>query len=384
MVIGGPAAAISETIAQLDNEFAFYLVTGDPLPDEMDASVLLANLPRLEVIRLHGMKRAPGLLRDVRAYFRLKKIFKRIRPDVVHTHGAKPGLLGRLAAKATKVPVVLHTYHGHIFHSYFNRFVSSLVVRAERWLAKKTTAIIAISEHGKQELAHTYHIAPEKKIITIPLLLNLNQFADANGKQRSAFRQQYQVQQQEIAIGIVGRLTPVKNMQLFVRVVQLLLQENKTQYRFFIIGDGAEKPQLQQQFRTMGITQTDYTQNPVTATVTFTSWLLNTADVMNGLDVVCLTSLNEGTPVSLIEAQAASTPVVSTGVGSIPEIITDGEGGFLTRVNHAEDFASRVQQLALSRELREQMGKAGFQKIHQLYHPERARELTRQVYNGHF
>ncbi len=99
----------------------------------------------------------------------------------MHTHGAKPGLLGRLAAKATGVPVVLHTYHGHIFHSYFNRLVSALVVRAERWLAKRSTAIIAISEHLKKELSETYRIAPPEKIVTIPLLLNLEQFADKTG-----------------------------------------------------------------------------------------------------------------------------------------------------------------------------------------------------------
>ncbi len=181
-------------------------------------------------------------------------------------------------------------------------------------------------------------------------------------------------------MGIVGRLTPVKNMQLFVQVVQQLLRENKAPYRFFIIGDGAEKPQLQQQFAAMGITQTDFTVNPVPATVTFTSWLLNTGEVMNGLDIVCLTSLNEGTPVSLIEAQAAGTPVVSTAVGSIPEMIADGEGGFLTPSGNVQQFAARVEELACNKELRVQMGKAGYGKIHKLYLPNRAKELTRQVY----
>jgi glycosyltransferase involved in cell wall biosynthesis len=384
MVIGGPAVAISETIRQLNGEFTFYLITGDPLPDEMDASSLLKNIPRLEVIRLRGMKRAPGLLRDIRVYFKLKKIFRRIQPDVVHTHGAKPGLLGRLAAHALKVPIILHTCHGHIFHSYFNKFISSLVVKTERWLAKKSTAIIAISEHLRHELSVTYRIAPAEKIITIPLLLNLEVFADSNGNKRKRFRNHYQLKDTEIAVGIIGRLTPVKNMGMFARVMEILLQRATVSIRFFIIGDGSEKNRLQQQLAQSGIAYTEYTNNPVVAPVTFTSWLQQTDEVMNGLDIVCLTSLNEGTPVSLIEAQAASKPVVTTKAGSIPEIITDGKGGFLTEISDDQTFANRVETLALDKNLREQMGAAGMQYIRSCYGLQQVKNLTRLSYNGQY
>lgn len=382
MVIGGPAVAISETIRQLNGEFKFYLVTGDPLPDEMDASVLLEKIPGLEVIRLQGMKRTPGLLRDIRVYFRLKKLFRRVQPDVVHTHGAKPGLLGRLAAKSMKVPVILHTYHGHIFHSYFNKFISSAIVKVERWLAKKSTALISISEHLNKELAVKYRIAPPEKIHTIPLLLDLKIFADPHGEKRNIFRKNYHIADDEMAVGIIGRLTSIKNMGMFAKVVNLLVTRNAAKFRFFIIGDGSEKTMLQEQFSRNGIGFTEYTQNPVSATVTFTSWLRNTGEVMNGLDIVCLTSLNEGTPVSLIEAQAASTPVVSTNVGSIPEMITGG--GFLTGVNDVEAFAAYVEKLALDNALRHDMGAAGLLKISFLYNPQQARELTRLSYLGQF
>jgi glycosyltransferase involved in cell wall biosynthesis len=384
MVIGGPAVAISETIRQLNGEFSFFLVTGDPLPDEMDASVLLEQIPGLELIRLQGMKRAPGLLRDIRAYFKLKRIFRRIQPDVVHTHGAKPGLLGRLAAHSMKVPIILHTYHGHIFHSYFNRFVSAWVVRAERWLAKKSTAIIAISDHLRNELSEKYHIAPASKIYTIPLLLNLAVFQDPGGLKRSRFRSAYQLQQDEVAVGIIGRLTKVKNMQLFARVVEMLHQRAVVRYRFFIIGDGAEKKMLRQHFTQAGIEHTDFTEKPVKATVTFTSWLRNTDEVMNGLDIVCLTSLNEGTPVSLIEAQAASKPVVTTNAGSISDMIIENEGGFLTGISDADTFARRVETLALNEPLRVKMGQAGCGRISELYNMHRAKELSRLSYQSGF
>lgn len=380
MVIGGPAVAISETIRQLNGEFKFYLVTGDPLPDEMDASVLLEKIPALEVIRLQGMKRSPGLLRDIRVYFRLKKIFRQIQPDVVHTHGAKPGLLGRLAARSMNVPVILHTYHGHIFHSYFNKLISAAIVKVERWLAKRSTAIISISEHLGNELAVKYRIAPPQKIHTIPLLLDLNIFADAGGEKRKAFRTTYRLAEDEVAVGIIGRLTPIKNMGMFAKVVNILVKRGAAKFRFFIIGDGSGKTMLQEEFSREGIGYTEYTQNPVSAAVTFTSWLRNTDEVMNGLDIVCLTSLNEGTPVSLIEAQAASTPVVSTNVGSIPGMITGG--GFLTGVHETEAFAGYVEKLALNSGLRRQMGLAGLEQISRQYNPVRAKELTRRAYLG--
>jgi glycosyltransferase involved in cell wall biosynthesis len=344
----------------------------------------LEQIPGLELIRLQGMKRAPGLLRDVRAYFKLKEIFRRIRPDVVHTHGAKPGLLGRLAAHSMRVPVILHTYHGHIFHSYFNRFISALVVRAERWLAKKSTAIIAISDHLRNELSEKYHIAPANKIYTIPLLLNLVVFQDSDGVKRTRFRSAYQLQKDEVAVGIIGRLTKVKNMQLFANVVEMLHQRAAVPYRFFIIGDGAEKKMLQQQFTQAHIEHTEFTERPVKATVTFTSWLRNTDEVMNGLDIVCLTSLNEGTPVSLIEAQAASKPVVTTSAGSIPDMIIENEGGFLTGISDANTFAQRVETLALDESLRRRMGQAGYKRINELYNMHHARELTRRSYQAVF
>lgn len=380
MVIGGPAVAISETIRQLNGEFSFCLVTGDPLPDEMDASVLLHGIPGLELVRLQGMKRAPGLLRDIRVYFKLKKLFKKIKPDVVHTHGAKPGLLGRLAARAMKVPVILHTYHGHIFHSYFNRIISLLVVKTERWLAKKSTAVIAISEHLRTELSEKYRIAPAEKIITIPLLLNLNWFQDADGSKRKKFRESYRLQPAEVAVGIIGRLTPVKNMAMFASVVRLLHNRAVARFRFFIIGDGAEKIMLQQQFMQAGIVYTDEQQHIAGAEVIFTSWLRNTDEVMNGLDIVCLTSLNEGTPVSLIEAQAASKPVVATIAGSIPEMIIDGEGGFLTGINDVNTFAACIEKLAVNEPLRRQMGLAGCKRMHELYRADKVKALTRKVY----
>lgn len=382
MVIGGPAVAISETIRQLTGTFKFYLVTGDPLPDEMDASAMLEQIPGLELIRLQGMKRSPGLLRDIRVYFRLKKIFRQIQPDVVHTHGAKPGLLGRLAARAMNVPIILHTYHGHIFHSYFNAFISSLIVKVERWLAKRSTAIISISEHLKEELAGKYRIAPREKIHTIPLLLDLNLFADPQATKRAAFRKVFQIQDDEIAVGIIGRLTAIKNMGMFAGVVNKLVQRKTAKFRFFIVGDGAEKKSLEEQFARYGIHQTEYTTHPVPATVTFTSWLRNTDEVMNGLDIVCLTSLNEGTPVSLIEAQAASRPVVTTNAGSIPGMIEDG--GLLTGINDTEAFAGAVETLALDAALRRKMGAAGLQKISSLYNPQHTRELTRLAYLGQF
>jgi glycosyltransferase involved in cell wall biosynthesis len=381
MVIGGPAVSIAETMRHLNTAFQFCLVTGEPLPDEKDASYLLDGISGIEVIKLPQMKRSPSFWRDVRSYRALKKIIRRVAPDVVHTHGAKPGLLGRLAAVACKVPVILHTYHGHIFHSYFNRLVSLLVIKTERWLARKTTRIIAISPHLQQELSARYAIAPPGKIVLLPLLLDLEKFEQEPEALRLRFRKKYLLEEEEIAIGIVGRITAVKNMQFFLEAALLLKQQTTVhQLRFFIIGDGEEKNALEHWFSRHPVSYTHFNIHPVKADVTFTSWLTATDEVMNGLDIVCLSSLNEGTPVSLIEAQAAARPVVTTHAGSVADIVSDGKSGFITPLGDTNAFVAALSRLVNDGRLRSSMGQAGKIQIHTLYHKAHILGQTASLY----
>ncbi len=344
------AAALSQT-------FDVLVVAGEPNADEQAADYLLDQYKGFRFQKLTALRRSVLPAVDWRAYRQLKKIINSFRPDIVHTHGTKPGVLGRIAAHRSKVPVIVHTFHGHVFHSYFSNFVSGCIVRIERWLAGYSTALIAISEVLKKELVQTYRIASADKVQLVRLGIDTASFQDADGLKRQQFRHEFHISAEVKAIGIAGRLVPIKQHRLFIdTAVQLLhRQSSLPPMRFFIIGDGAEKESLQQYILQQGFsycTANDKENNK--AAFVFTSWRTDMDVVFAGLDVVLLTSLNEGTPVSIMEAMAAGKPVVSTNVGGIAELVRTDETGFLGQT--AEALSARVQLLVEQPTLASNMG----------------------------
>ena len=330
LAVGGPAFNVISGAALLSKEFDILLIAGAPDADEQPADYLLDQYEGFKFQKINFLKRSviPGT--DWRAYKEIKKTIRKFQPHIVHTHGAKPGVLGRLAAHRSKVPVIVHTFHGHVFHSYFSGFVSNIIVRIEQWLAGFSSAIIAISKKLKEELANTYHIASANKIQLIRLGIDTAQFYDEEESKRSPFRNQFNLTDDVIAIGIIGRLVPVKNHRLFIETAARVLKSSKHKLRFFIIGDGTERIALQElilskQLTFSNTTSTDHSKS----NFIFTSWRKDMDAVYAGLDIVMLTSLNEGTPVSIMEAMAAGKPVLSTNVGGISELITNNQTGFL-------------------------------------------------------
>lgn len=224
------------------------------------------------------------------------------KPHIVHTHGAKPGFAGRFTAWIADVPVIIHTFHGHIFHSYFSKRISGFIAWLERLAGKITTCAIALSESQKNELVNQYKILPARKIAVIQLGFAFDEDRD-DAALRKNFRKKYNLQQDDVAIGIVGRIVPVKNHSFFVKIIHHILSSGvQNPPAFFIIGDGDLREQVEDELRQENITFCKEAISPETRVV-FTSWLTNINEVMNGLDIVVLTSLNEGTPLSIIEAQ---------------------------------------------------------------------------------
>jgi len=316
----------------LSKEFEILLLAGAPNDDEEPADYLLDQYKGFEFQKINSLRRSviPGT--DWHAYHEIKKAIKKFQPQIVHTHGAKPGVLGRLAAYRSKVPVIVHTFHGHVFHSYFSGFVSNIIIRIEQWLAGFSSAIVAISTKLRDELSNKYHIASSQKIHVIRIGIDTTQFHDDDGSKRTYFRKQFNLTDDTIAIGIVGRLVPVKNHRLFIDTAAQVLKSSGSNYnlRFFIVGDGTERTTLQERIKSKHLhfaaaDAKDYNQ----ANFIFTSWRKDMNAVYAGLDIVMLTSLNEGTPVSIMEAMAAGKPVLSTNVGGISELITNGESGLL-------------------------------------------------------
>ena len=332
--IGGITYNVSYLSKYLAPEYETMLV-GGPEEEGEDSSLFIPESLGLNPIVLNQFQREINFKSDYAAYKEIKKIIKEFKPDIVHTHASKAGAIGRLAASSCKVPVIIHTFHGHVFHSYFGKLKTNFYKVIERYLAKKSTAIIAISNLQKQELSEVFKIAPKEKIHVVPLGFDLTKFTVNKEENRKEFRQKYNLSENQLAISIIGRLAPIKNHQLFIESISYLKQNNITNFKAFIIGDGETKQQIKE-FCVQN--KVSFSENPKDeADVIFTSWITNIDFALHGLDIVALTSLNEGTPVSIIEAQAAGKFVVSTNVGGIKDVLHPN-CGYLSEVNDKMAF----------------------------------------------
>ncbi len=357
LAIGGPATNTLAVAHKLTNDFEILLLTGDPIPGEESADYLLQQYNSFRVQPLHSFRRAILPLNDFKAYEKVKSIIKNFKPDIIHTHGSKPGVLARFAAWQCNMPVIIHTYHGHVFHSYFNPFISKAIVVIERWFAKHSTFLIAINNRIKDDLENKYSIASADKIIVNRLGIDIEKFSDESGAKRKKFRQEFSLQDNTVAIGIIGRLVPVKQHALFVELVEQILiklpKEKKVQ--FFIVGDGDEKRKIEQLLLKKNIFFSNHSEgNKRDASVVFTSWRKDIDFVLAGLDMMVLTSLNEGTPVSIMEAMAASKTVVATNVGGVSELLINNETGFV--FENKRDILTSMLRLIQNKELREKIG----------------------------
>lgn len=382
LAIGGPSTNTLAVAAALSNQYEILLVAGAPLPEEQSADYLLNDYKGFSVVKISDFRRSVLPWHDVKAFFRLRKIIRNFKPDIIHTHGSKPGVLGRIAAKQLQVPVIVHTYHGHVFHSYFPQWISAGIVLLERWLALKSSALVAINEKLMHDLASVYRIAPVHKIHLNRLGVDWEKMQDRDGELRRKFRIEFGLKESDIAIGIVGRLVPVKNHFLFVETVASLLQQMKHhgKLRFFIIGDGAEKNAVCELLSKHQIAYctADTTDNQE-ATVVFTSWRTDMNCVLNGLDIVMLTSLNEGTPVSIMEAMSAGRPVVATNVGGIAEMIQHQVDGFVC--NNKQEIVDYVKELIVQSDQRLRMGRAASSFANQAFSIKRQAKELHELYH---
>jgi len=319
--LGGPTYNAAYLSKYLEPEFETLLVSGMKDDAEESSEFIVKNLD-LHPVYMPEMYRELNPFRDYKSYYKLRKLIEEFKPDIVHTHAAKAGAVGRLAASHSGVKVIIHTFHGHVFHSYFGAAKTRMFLEIERYLAKRTTKIITLSKIQKQELTETYKIAPAEKFEIIPLGFDLRKFEENQIEKRAKFRNEYNLDDDEIAIGIVGRLVPIKNHALFLKALKIVSERATKKIRAFIIGDGEERMKVEKLAEKLGLKFNN--QNLKEKNIlTFTSWIKQ-IDVSNaGMDIIALTSNNEGTPVSLIEAQASGRPIVSTNVGGIKNIVLE-------------------------------------------------------------
>jgi glycosyltransferase involved in cell wall biosynthesis len=376
--LGGPAYNVAFLTKYLTPDFETVLIGGDKEKDE-ESSLFIFDEMQIKPLVLEEMNRSVNFLNDVKAYYRIKKIIKEFKPDIVHTHAAKAGALGRLAAYNCKVPVIVHTFHGHVFHSYFGKLKTDFYKAIERFLARKSSAIIAISEKQKRELCEEHKIAGEEKVKVIPLGFDLNRFTENQAEKRKIFREKYLIEENEICIVIIGRLVPVKNHPLFLKALANLTQNTSKKIRAFIVGDGNIRTELTTLAASLNLDHTFWPESNCKATVTFTSWINDVSYPLAGSDIVCLTSFNEGTPVSLIEAQAASKAIVTTKTGGIENSVSS-KAAFLVEVADEKSFFKNLLLLTENEGLRAQMAACGKEFVLAHFHYTRLVEDVRKLY----
>jgi glycosyltransferase involved in cell wall biosynthesis len=367
--LGGPTYNAAYLTKYLAPDFDTMLIGGAKDDSEGSSEFILKNLG-VDYMILPEMRRSVNLFNDFAAYNKIKGIIRKFKPDIVHTHAAKAGAIGRIAAYACKVPVIVHTYHGHVFHSYFGKLKTSVFKTIERDLAQKSSAIIAISQIQKQELVNDHLIAPSDKVHVIPLGFDLERFQEHSAEKRIKFRAKHGLSEDEIAIGIIGRLVPVKNHSLFLDAIKFVKENSQKKIRAFIIGDGEERAGIERKVN-------DLSLNDV---IVFTSWEKEVDKVYPGLDIVCLTSLNEGTPVSLIEAQAANKPIVSTNVGGIENVVIPNKTALLSNVFEKDKFSMNLLSLVEDEFLRKALSVEGWAFVKEKFHYNRLMKDVKELY----
>jgi glycosyltransferase involved in cell wall biosynthesis len=354
--VGGPAVQVM-LLAELLRERGYRpLVIHGQISDGEHSMAYLADAKGLRPIEVPDMSRSISWSRDLLALWRLVHLFRRERPLIVHTHTAKAGTLGRIAAMLARVPVRVHTFHGNVFHGYFSPPKTRVFLALERFLARHTDAIVALSASQKQELAETYGVAPADKIQTIRLGLELAPFlaaSDGDGRFRAAVG----CASEQPLVTWVGRLTQIKRPDMLLQTA-LAMRAPDAGCRFAVVGEGELRDALEADAAAAGLADV----------LRFAGLIQDMAPVYADSDLVLLTSENEGTPTVLLEAMAAGRPFVAAAVGGVADLAAGRcqrlEGfevygnGILTPLD-PQVINRAVRYLIARPELRASMGAAG-------------------------
>jgi glycosyltransferase involved in cell wall biosynthesis len=350
--VGGPAIqAITLSERLTAQGFDTLLVHGRLGPSEGDMSYLQTDAT-LPTRFIDSLRRHVSPAHDLVALARLYALFCRFKPALVHTHMAKAGTLGRLAAvlynrtAGRRTPArIVHTYHGHVLDGYFSRRSTAVVLGVERALARHTDAIVAISTRIRDELLETYGIGSARQYRVVPLGFDLDAFTRIDDAARQRARETMDVPAGAVVVTTVGRLTAIKQHDLFLRMAALVARHHPDAV-FLIAGDGELRPDLERTARDLELG----------ARIRFLGWRRDLANVYAATDVFVLTSRNEGTPVALIESMAAGVPGVSTDVGGVRDVIRSTTEGIVVPRDDGEELAKHVGVLLADPDRRRAIG----------------------------
>ena len=385
--VGGPAKHVVWLTSGLEDAGYRSLLVAGSVPEGEEDMSYFAEQTGVKPLYIPEMSREISL-KDAITTWKLFRLLLRERPDIVHTHTAKAGTVGRVAGLFYRwlTPGVLigrprpckfvHTYHGHVFHSYYGRLQTNVFLTIERLLARLgTDRLVVVSEQQKDEINQTFRVGRSDRTKVIRLGLDLGVFANHESR-RAKFRNEFGVDDDTVLIGIVGRLTEIKNHQMFLNCAARVKLEN---VRFVIIGDGSLREPLERQAQSLGL------ENGVI----FAGGRKDPEYFYPALDICALTSLNEGTPLTLIEAMANARPVIATLVGGVVDllgyVVADGqfkicERGIGVPAGDEAAFAAGLARLFEDKELRDKLGRRGFEFVDRNYRKERLLEDIKDLY----
>jgi glycosyltransferase involved in cell wall biosynthesis len=327
------------------DRFESLLVTGVENPTE-GTMRYLADENGVRPVVVESLGREVSPVNDIRTLAEMYRVIRRFRPDIVHTHMAKAGTTARLAAWLARVPIIIHTYHGHVFHSYFSPRKTAVFLAIERMLARLSDRIVVVGERQRDEIAG-FRVAPAEKLAPIPLGLPLEPLLSVE-REANALRRELGLSLEQPLIGIVARLVPIKAHEYFLEAAARV-RERRDDAHFAIVGDGERRAELEAMSNRLGLADR----------VHFLGWRRVMQPVYADLDVLVLSSLNEGSPVAVIEALAAARPVVATAVGGVGEVVEDGTSGILVQPRDANAIAAGILRFLDNPTWARQVGLAG-------------------------
>jgi glycosyltransferase involved in cell wall biosynthesis len=362
--IGGPAIHVANLSSRLSAHGVETLLVHGAIGDaEGDMAYLLDGLdaggadgiPGARTLYVDTLQRRPAPTRDARAWWRIYRTLCAFQPDIVHTHTAKAGAIGRSAAIAynrtagrRRPARIVHTYHGHVLEGYFGRAVTAAFVAVERWLAASTDCLVVVSPRIRDELAVRYGIGRAAQYRVVPLGFDLDPFTAIEDVARTRARVALEIPGDAAVVTTIGRLTAIKNHDLFLAVAERIARQHPATI-FLIAGDGELRGALEDRAKALGIHDR----------VRFLGWRRDLDVLYGATDIFLLTSRNEGTPVALIESMAAGCAAVATDVGGVADVVPAAEVGLLAPGGDAAALAGHVHILLADRSARRAMGDAG-------------------------
>jgi glycosyltransferase involved in cell wall biosynthesis len=368
--MGGPTLHVSYLTKGLDERGYETTLLAGQLARGEDSMSYAAETLGIDVVQIPQLHRDLSPVYDPVSVKRLVAEIQRVRPHIVHTHTAKAGAVGRMAALLAgdaRPPVVVHTFHGHVLRGYFDPVRTEFFRETEKFLARHTTRLVAVGPEVRDDLVEL-GVAPAEKFTVIRLGIDLESRV-GDGSAGPELRRQFGIPAERFVVGWIGRMTGIKRVPDVLETFKRLLALG-VDAQLVLVGDGPERDRLEEQAHELGIQKRTL----------FAGYQREISEFYDLFDAFLLPSRNEGTPVVAIESLAARTPVVATRVGGVPDVVRDGVDGFLTDVGDVDALAARLAELARDAGLRARMGEAGREHVIPRYRVSRLVDDVDELY----